>query len=75
MIVSVGFNDGPPYPPDRPCHSAVADTAAAQVVQLLKTTPTCIDANIDSYRPDYGAVFGPIDKLAPRSSTLLALTV
>ena len=63
ILVSIGNNDGPPWPTTRPCGGQNATTGPEQVVQVQKYTYKCIAATIASYRPDLAGILRTIDTL------------
>lgn len=76
LLVSVGFNNGPPWPADRPCGGQEFSTIEGQIAQLAAYTPECIQDTIDSYRPEYEAIFSRINDLtAGRDPLKMVLTI
>ena len=75
VIVSVGFNNGPPWPSDRPCGGSPGDTAAEQIAAVLAYDEACIEPTVASYSGDYDAIYSEIAEVVPQAAVLLTLNV
>ncbi len=64
VVVSIGYNDGPPWGPDDPCHVQEMATDADLIPAILAMTPECITATIEKYRGELDAAYGRIEELA-----------
>jgi lysophospholipase L1-like esterase len=66
IIVSVGYNDQPPYwGADRPCGAAVLDTDDQAIDAVVETTPACVDEVTAQTRATAARVLGRVRGLAP----------
>ena len=64
VVVSIGYNNGPPWDPDDPCHVPLVERDADLIPAILAMTPECITETIDMYRGELDAVYGRIEALA-----------
>lgn len=64
VVVSIGYNNGPPWDPDDPCHVQEVARDADLIPAILAMTPECITETIDKYRGELDAVYGRIEALA-----------
>jgi lysophospholipase L1-like esterase len=64
VVVSIGYNNGPPWDPDDPCHVQEVARDADLIPAILDMTPECITETIDKYRGELDAVYGRIEALA-----------
>ena len=64
VVVSIGYNNGPPWDPDDPCHVPLVERDADLIPEILAMTPECITETIDKYRVELDAVYGRIEALA-----------
>ena len=64
VVVSIGYNNGPPWDPDDPCHVQEVARDADLIPAILAMTPECITETIDKYRGELDAVYGRIESLA-----------
>jgi lysophospholipase L1-like esterase len=64
VVVSIGYNNGPPWDPDDPCHVQEVATDADLIPAILAMRPECITDTIDKYRGELDAVYGRIEALA-----------
>ena len=74
VIVSIGFNDQPPYfEPDQPC--AVPEPVSAQdaIDAVARTTPTCVDEVTASIRKTAKAVLAQVRAKAPKGAAVAVL--
>ena len=66
VIVSIGFNDQPPYAgPDRPCSAAALDTNQQAIEAAAATTTACVDEATEQVRATARSVLGQVRALAP----------
>jgi lysophospholipase L1-like esterase len=75
VIISIGFNNGPPWPADRPCGGSAGDTVEEQIATVLAYDQACIGPTVASYAADYDAIYGGIAELVPQKAVLLTLNV
>ncbi len=64
VVVSIGYNNGPPWGPDDPCHVQDVARDADLILAILTMTPECITATIEKYRGELDAAYGRIEELA-----------
>jgi len=64
VVVSIGYNNGPPWDPDDPCHIPLVEQDADLIPAILAMTPECITETLDMYRRELDAVYGRIEALA-----------
>jgi lysophospholipase L1-like esterase len=64
VVVSIGYNNGPPWGPDDPCHVQEVARDADLIPAIVAMTPECITATIEKYRGELGAAYGRIEELA-----------
>jgi lysophospholipase L1-like esterase len=64
VVVSIGYNNGPPWEPDDPCHGPLVERDADLIPAILAMTPECINETIDMYRGELDSVYGRIEALA-----------
>lgn len=64
VVVSIGYNNGPPWDPDDPCHVQEVARDADLIPAILAMTPDCITDTIEKYRGELDAVYGRIETLA-----------
>ena len=64
VVVSIGYNNGPPWDPDDPCHVQEVARDADLIPAILAMTPECIADTIDKYRGELDAVYRRIEALA-----------
>ena len=64
VVVSIGYNNGPPWGPDDPCHVQEVARDADLILAILAMTPECITATIEKYRGELDAAYGRIEELA-----------
>jgi lysophospholipase L1-like esterase len=64
VVVSIGYNNGPPWDPDDPCHVPLVEQDADLIPAILAMTPECITETIDMYRGELDSVYGRIEMLA-----------
>jgi hypothetical protein len=64
VVVSIGYNNGPPWEPDDPCHIPLVERDADLIPAILAMSPECITETIDMYRGELDAVYGRIEALA-----------
>ncbi len=64
VVVSIGYNDTPPWAPDRPCHTAESLKDADIWPAILSMTQECIDATVAIYADLLDTVYGRIEELA-----------
>lgn len=66
VIISIGFNDQPPYwGPDRPCVAPALDTNDQAIQAVVETSPACVDEATAQTRTTAAAVLGQVRGLAP----------
>jgi lysophospholipase L1-like esterase len=66
VIVSVGFNDQPPYDlPSRPCSTTALDTDEQAFAAIMATTTTCVDEVTAEVRTTAAAVLAHVRSVAP----------
>ena len=76
IVVTIGFNNGPFWGPDDPCHVAATDTAAEWVVNAAGVTEACIDETVAQYADKLDRVYASIADLAgDRTQVRVALGV
>ena len=76
VIVSIGFNNGAPWPSDRPCKGTPGTETREQIATVLAYTPSCITATIKSYEAEYNAIYSSVTKqVGGKSNVRFALTV
>ena len=61
VIVSVGFNNGPPWNTGGPCGGFFSRDLQIQVDALLAYDPACYEAGAASFAPDYDTIYGGIE--------------
>ena len=64
VVVSIGYNNGPPWGPGDPCHVQEVTRDADLVRAILAMTPECITDTIEKYRGELNAAYGRIEELA-----------
>ena len=64
IIVSIGFNNGPSWDPEDPCHAPVIDTAAEWIRQFLGLKDDCVAATLAQFETRLDALYGRVEALA-----------
>ena len=64
VVVSIGYNDTPPWAPDLPCHTPEPQKDADLWAGILAMTKECIAASVDIYGKQLDAAYGRIEELA-----------
>lgn len=64
VVVSIGYNDTPPWAPEMPCHTPEAKKDADLWALILAMTPDCIDATVAIYQERLDALYGRVEELA-----------
>ena len=64
VIVSIGYNSGPPFGADEPCHAPEAVHDIDQLNAILGFTPECVQATLDIRRGQLDAVYARVEALA-----------
>ncbi len=64
VVVSIGYNNGPPWDPEDPCHVQEVAKDADLIPAILAMTPECVTDTIAKYRGELDAVYGRIEELA-----------
>src|SRR4051812_32923359 len=73
VLISVGFNNTPPWPAGNPCGGRESDDAASQVATGLRYRPSCLRPAGQSYRAQYARVYEATAAPAPKSPPLIAV--
>jgi hypothetical protein len=63
VVVSIGYNDGPSFAPDEPCHAPEAVHDIDQLKAILAFTPECVDATLALRRTALDRVYARIAEL------------
>lgn len=63
VIISIGFNDGPPWDQTDPCGIAPADTDIEWLASILDLTPECVGTTLAQYRVSLGELYGRVAEL------------
>lgn len=64
VVVSIGYNSGPPFASDEPCHAPDALHDIDQLNAILAFTPDCIHATLEIRRSQLAAIYATIETLA-----------
>lgn len=64
VVVSIGYNNGPPWSPDVPCHPKEGKVDTDLFVALRDFTDECIKATNESFRDDFDVIYAQIETLA-----------
>ncbi len=64
VVVSIGYNNGPPWGPDDPCHVQEVARDADLIPAIVAMSPECIADTIEKYRGELDAAYGRIEELA-----------
>jgi lysophospholipase L1-like esterase len=64
VVVSIGYNGGPPWDSDRPCHPAKSQADTDLLIGLRDFSEACMDASNESFRGEFDAVYSSIEELA-----------
>ncbi len=64
VIVSIGYNNTPPWAPELPCHTPAIVKDADLWPALLTMNSECIDATVAIFGAELDAVYGRIEELA-----------
>jgi Tol biopolymer transport system component/lysophospholipase L1-like esterase len=64
VVVSIGYNGGPPWDADRPCHPAQERTDVDLLIALRDFTEACMNESNESFRDEFDAVYSSIEQLA-----------
>jgi lysophospholipase L1-like esterase len=64
IVVSIGYNDGPPWAPDRPCHPKEGKVDTDLLVMLRDFTDQCMQATNESFRGEFDDVYATIEQLS-----------
>lgn len=75
VLISVGFNNTPPWPAGNPCGGQESDDLDTQVSTVLRYPPTCIARAVQTYRASYDRIYSAIAAIAPKTATLIAVNV
>lgn len=75
VVVSIGYNNGPPWGPDDPCHVQEVARDADLVPAIRDMTPNCITDTIEKYRHELDGAYERIDALAGRHQVRITFGV
>lgn len=64
VVVSIGYNNTPPWAPDMPCQTVPSERDADLWAAILAMTPACIDASVEIYAEQLDEAYGRIEELA-----------
>jgi lysophospholipase L1-like esterase len=64
VVVSIGYNGGPPWDSDRPCHPAEEQADTDLLIALRDFTEACMNESNESFRDEFDAVYSSIEELA-----------
>lgn len=64
VVVSIGYNNRPPWGPDDPCHVQEVARDADLVPAIMAMGPECITDTIEKYRGELNAAYGRVETLA-----------
>lgn len=64
IVVSIGYNNTPPWAPDMPCQTAPAKKDADLWAGILAMTPACIAASVEIFGDQLDEAYGRIEELA-----------
>lgn len=64
VVVSIGYNSGPPFAPDEPCHAPEAAHDIDQLNAILAFTPECVHDTLAIRREQLDAVYARVEALA-----------
>lgn len=64
VVISIGYNSGPPFEPDEPCHAPEAAHDIDQLNAILAFTPECVRDTLAIRREQLGAVYARVEALA-----------
>lgn len=64
VVVSIGYNNGPPWGPDDPCHVQEVARDADLIPAIVAMSPECITDTLEKYRGELDATYGRIEELA-----------
>ena len=70
VVVSIGYNGGPPWDSDRPCHPAEDQADTDLLIALRDFTEACMNESNESFRDEFDAVYSSIEELAAGKSQL-----
>lgn len=70
VVVSIGYNSGPPWSSDTPCHPAEPKVDTDALVVLRDFTEACMQATNEGFRDDFDGVYARIEELAAGRSQL-----
>jgi lysophospholipase L1-like esterase len=73
VIISAGFNDGPPWTAERPCGADLGPTIRDIIDQFLTYTEDCLDTAVAAREDDFRRRFTSVDDLVPDASPVLVV--
>lgn len=65
VIISVGYNDQPPYDGERPCAAASLTTDAELFAAVIATTRECVDEVTGNVRESVASILSLVRSIAP----------
>lgn len=73
VIISAGFNDGPPWEADHPCGTPLGRSLRQDIDQMLAYTPDCLGEEVAAREEDFRTLFTAIDALVPETASVVVV--
>ena len=64
VVVSIGYNSGPPFAADEPCHAPDAVHDIDQLNAILNFTPECVQDSLEIRKSQLDSVYAKVEALA-----------